>query len=74
MGITNENTINLESNTIATPSECFIEDTGLNEGCEYEKEILLPRIYKSPFFVIPAYDDSKADISMVNKYVRTSHV
>lgn len=56
-----------------TPNEIY-DDTldGMNEGCEYDKEVPLPQLYRNKHFVIPRYDTTKADISMVKKYVRWS--
>jgi hypothetical protein len=46
---------------------------GINEGCEYDKEVPLPQVYRNRNFVIPRYDTTKADISMVTRYMRNSH-
>ena len=72
LGITPANTVNIESMKIGTKEEVFANEDGLNEGCEYEEEVLLPRIYKSKYFILPQYDTSNADISTIKKFMRAS--
>lgn len=54
---------------IGTMDEIF-EEEGTNEGCEYEKEVLLPQIYRSVNYVPVTYHDTKSDISGATKFVR----
>lgn len=75
MGVGKLSTLTIEQtrlSNVGTRDEELLEENGMNEGCEYEKEILLPQIYRSDNFVIPEYDNTKADISMITRYVRSN--
>lgn len=82
LGMTDMNTITIASDhppsnknnkKYGTHDEILDDKDGLNEGCEYEKEVLLPHVYRSPNFVIPEYDTTMADISMITRYVRSDN-
>ena len=72
LGISPANTVDIESVKIGTKEEVFAGEDGLNEGCEYEEEVLLPRIYRSKFFIIPKYETNNAEISTITKFMRAS--
>jgi hypothetical protein len=74
LGMTSLNTISIDTmkTKTGTRDEPYDDTDGLNEGCEYEKEILLPQVYRSPKFNLPDYDTTQADISMITRFVRSS--
>ena len=85
MGMKEVNTIDISKPTKKKKSKLKLDETtgthkeeydaihdGLNEGCEYDKEVPLPQMYKNKAFVVPRYDTTKADISMVTRYMRNS--
>lgn len=64
-------TISIDSNT-GTKDETFDEGVQINEGCEYEREVPLPQVYRAEHFVIPTYDKIASGISGATRFVRRS--
>ena len=58
-----------QDETTGTRDEKYNDDDGINEGCEYEKEIPLPQVYQCKTFIIPQYDNI-AEISRSTRYKR----
>lgn len=66
------NGLKIDKNTGTQKEEYDTSLDGMNEGCEYDKEVPLPQMYKNRNFVVPRYDTSKADISRITRYMRSN--
>lgn len=64
--------LKVDKNTGTQKEEYDHTHDGMNEGCEYDKEVPLPQMYVNKHFVVPRYDTNKADISMITRYMRNS--
>lgn len=64
-------TISIEETT-GTKDEVFDEGLRVNEGCEYEREVPLPQVYRSEHFSIPVYDNHGSRVTSATKFIRTT--
>ena len=72
LGMKDFQTLSIDTST-GTGKEEIQDCSGINEGCEYDKEVPLPQIYRCENFVVPRYSvaDGSA-IAPVTRYVRAS--
>lgn len=55
-----------------TKDEEFDEGVRINEGCEYEKEVPLPQVYRNPHFVPANFDTSESSVATSTRFLRPS--
>ncbi len=61
--------INIFDETTGTRKERYDDGDGMNEGCEYDKEVAIPQLYKCKSFVFPVFE-KVADVALVKRYKR----